>query len=439
MEFITEPERKTPIVRKVDVLVLGGGPAGLGAAIAAARMGARTLLVERYGFLGGNATAGLVESIGGAFSRSGDWVVGGVTKEIIERAVKAGAAVERPSIDLGYRRQEAWNSVFIDSELFKYVLDEIVGESNVEVLLHSMAVAPLIDGKKINGVIVENKSGRQAILSQVVVDATGDGDMAARAGAPFEKGRKEDGLTMPMCTSFRVGNAYRKPYDPEEVHRLMEEMRKKGALPLHRTSVGYLGIRDGVISEVAVTMLIGDITDVEDLTRCEIQGRRDAMRLLKFWKQHLPGYEDAYLLAFAPQIGTRESRRILGGYVLTGDDVRRRRKFKDGIALGSWPIDVHNPSGKGSRDDTNEPLHGIYEIPYRCLVPQGIDGLLVAGRCISVTREALGSTRVMATCMAIGEGAGTAAALAANEESKPRVIDTQRLRRTLSEHGTTLA
>ena len=434
---LTEPAREIPVVREVEVLVVGGGPAGIGSAVAAARNGARTLLVERYGFLGGMATAGLVRGISGVRIH-GKRVVGGIPWELVLRMEALGGAASdagsRPGVPPDFP---------VDAEVLKYVANEMVLEAGAEMRLHTLGVDVVTEEDHIRGIIVESKSGRQAILAQVVVDATGDGDVAARAGVPFDKGRPGQGGMQNMTLVMILGGLdtdqlwkewagdFDRVCQNERLRRLLTEAHERGEVPVFggpwvRGSVK--GVRPGEMY-VNVVRQWGDATNVEDLTRAEIDGRRHVMAFVDFFKAHVPELADCRLVQTGTQVGLRETRRIHGDYTLTLDDVLAGGGFPDVIARGAHGVDIHPPST--AEDQVYTRLEQDYGISYRCLLARGVDNLLVAGRCISATHEALATSRVMGTCMALGQAAGTAAALAVRAGITPRELDVPELRRTL--------
>lgn len=457
MDAIVEASKKIPITKKVDVLVVGGGPGGFPAAVAAARRGAKTLLVERYGFLGGLATSDLVGPLHGYATMSGRKILGGIPQEIVHRMIDLGGA----SKDLTHQ-----GGVPFDPEILKYVADSMVEEAGVQILFHSLATNTIVESNNIKAVIIENKSGRQAVVADIVIDATGDGDIAAFAGAPFEKGRSVDGMTEPMGTMFRIGGV--KALTADERKKAVEivgEAIRTGKIRAFHPRNGQLGstIRTGETT-MCVTRFAGDGNKVEELTRAEIQIRKDTLDIVKFYRENVPGYESIYLLDTPAQVGVRETRQIIGEYVLNADDVLKVRKFDDAVARGAWFIDIHCPLGrigpyshvcssnckieppcKVLREHKDKLLDEIYlpkdewyDIPYRCLVPKKIDNLLVSGRCASFTHEAMAATRVMGTCMAIGQAVGTAAALAVDGKVKPRELDVSLLQNALIEDGVPL-
>jgi len=455
VKTIEEPARDIPVVEEVDVLVVGGGLAGMMAAIAAARNGAATVLVERYGFLGGMATSALVGPLASVRHRyGGGRLVGGIPWEMIRRMERHGGALLEP-IDYGKARSAlrtpATDSdppvnkgdVPFDPEVLKWVADQMAVEAGVRLRYHTFATDVIEDGDRIAAVVVESKSGRQALSGAVVVDATGDADIAARAGVPYEVGRPEDGALQPMSLIFRLGGVNTdalgdigRPYIHPPIRRLAEEFVADGKLPVFGGPWTCWGstIRRG---EVFVNMvrLWGDGTDVGTLTRNEITGRRHIQQFVRFLRENFPEFADCYLLDSGPQIGVRETRRIAGEYRLTAEDIRACRRFTDAIALAGHIIDIHSPAGTFSQ--VREKV-APYQIPYRCLLPKGVRNLLVAGRAISATHEAHASLRVMGTGMAVGQAAGTAAALAARRDGNPHDLDAAALRGTLVEQGAIL-
>jgi len=422
-----------------DVLVCGGGPSGIGAAVAAARNGADTLLVERYGFLGGMATAGLVNPFMPYFAGD-EQIIEGVFQEIIDRlAAKGGCG--------GQERCRAF-----DPEILKIVADEICLESGVKLLLHAFLSGARLGGRgssragsagaspsRLDSVQVTCKPREREIKARVYVDATGDADLAHLAGVPCEKGRGSDGLTQPMTLNFRIGGVEldRIP-SREEVTKLYLAARDEGRIDCPRNDMLYFTTtRDGEVHFNTTRVIHSDGTSAEDLTRAEIESRRQVAQIAGFLRQDVAGFERAYVQMTGTQIGVRETRRIVGEYVLTADDVLGARKFEDCIARGSYPVDIHDPDGGGTVLKHLQPGES-YDIPYRCLVPLAVDNLLVAGRPISSTHEAHSSLRVMPIACAVGQAAGTAAALCVRDNVTPRALDTGLLQRTLVAQGANL-
>lgn len=431
-------------VQEYDVLVVGGGPAGIAAAVASARAGARTAIVERYGFLGGNATAGLVGPFMTSFSDDGKTqLVKGVFNEMVLRMEEIGGAIHPERVRAG----SAYAGFFIkghdhvtpfEPEAVKLVAAEMLEEAGVDMFLHSFVMDALAEDGKVTGIVLVNKSGVQALRAAITVDCSADGDVAYRAGCEMAFGRDEDGLTQPMTMFFRVAgvdDAEIQRYvdeHPEEqhllFHALIEEKRKTGEWRVPKNHLGiYRTIQPGVY-RVNTSRVQGlDGTNVRDLTRAEIEGRRQAFELLDFFREYIPGFRNATLIDTAVQIGVRETRRIVGEYTLTADDLSSGRSFEDVIALYGYPIDIHSPDTVTTEFDGKFHTANIYQLPYRILVPKSIDGLLVAGRCVSATHEALGAIRVMPCAFALGQAAGAAAALACGDGVQPRRVDTRKL------------
>ncbi len=434
MQTIRDPARDIPVVENVEVLVLGGGPAGIHAAAAAARGGAKTMLVERYGFLGGMATAGLVGPILGVYHwGTGRRILGGIPWEMLQRMSDQGGAL----------LHEKGFHVPFDPEVLRFAADKVVIEAGARLRLHSVAVDAVTEDGRITAVIIESKSGRQAIKAKVVVDSTGDGDIASRAGAPFELGRPEDGALQPFTLVFRLANVdllkIKHIYDTKigyvaaDVRKLMLKAVQAGELPPFGGPWIMKGstVRDNE-AFVNVVRLWGSALDAEVLTNNEITGRDHVMRFVKFFKENIDGMRDCYLMDSASQIGIRETRRFTGDYILSEEDLINEKIFDDSIAMGGHIIDIHAPDGTSEQRRDAVPA---YQIPYRCLVPKKIENLIVAGRTVSTTHVAHASIRVMGTCMGIGQGAGVAAALAAKGDGVARHVNTEDLRSCLKDLG----
>jgi hypothetical protein len=426
MHTLVEPPREIPIADEVDVLVVGGGPAGIAAATAAARLGARTMLVERYGYLGGLASGGLVLVMCGVFDPQGERRIDGLFWEMMQRLGEVdGLAEESPT------------RLHVDSEWFKIVADELCIEAGVVLRLHSWAVDALVEGERVKGAIVESKSGRQAILARVCVDASGDGDVAARAGAAY------DMRTMRIGLDFKVGgvdlaayHAWRKAH-PEQASALRDEVRAQGGCPLGAGATPYsdqgvywvnvLGLanREGTAARQGLPggVFAGELSalDVQDLTFAEVELRRQIAAGLDFYRRNVPGYRDVRLLAIASELGVRDSRRVRGVHPLTRTEIEEGVGFADVVGMTGAVYGGH-------------PL----QVPYRALVPETLEGLLVSGRCISVDDGLIHDMRVIPPCMLTGQAAGTAAALSLQAGVALRALDPARLRAQLAADGVLL-
>jgi hypothetical protein len=446
MKTIREKARLTPVANEVDVLVCGGGPAGAAAAISAARSGARTLLVEAQGCLGGMWTLGL-QVHATCFNDGRRVIVGGIAREIIDRLCALGAA-EDPEAKLKTTPPSAYSLFYsaFDPDRMKGVLDQMAGEAGVRTLFHTACVGALVEKGRVGGVITESKSGRQAIRSAVTIDCTGDADVAFFAGAPTIKGREGDGKCQPVTLTFMLaGVDYEKACrwaeaDPAEREAVERRARARGDLTVpQRIGLGAPMLAPGVTYHNVTRILDVDTTSAADLSRAQIEGRRQVFEVVQYYRSCIPGFEACRLAAIAPLLGLRESRRIEGVYTLTADDVVKARAFEDGIARQNYYIDMHNPAGLGlegrSGGQLRPPVGSFYEVPYRCLVPIEREQLLVAGRCISADREALGSARTTVCCAEMGQAAGLAAAWAVRDGCSVREIDGASLKQALARLG----
>jgi hypothetical protein len=445
--------QSVPVTAEAEVVVVGGGPAGIAAAIAAARMGARTLLVEQYGFLGGMATAGLVGPFMTSYDIRGEKpIIEGVFREVVDRLVALGAAIDPAAVDGfsaygGYHAYGHEHVTPFDPEGLKYVAQEMVLEAGAALKLHRFFLDAQVKEGRVSHLIVAGKSGLEAFGCQQVIDTTGDADVAARSGVPYASGRAGDGLLQPVSLFFRVANvddaavqAYMDEHPEDESFRaIVAEAMAKGEFSHTKNwFTMFRTVRPGVWWANVSRVHQVDATDAEDLTRAEIEGHRQVLYLVDFLRKRIPGFQDCALIDTGAQIGVRETRRIVGEYVLTAEDVLAARRFEDAIARVSFPIDIHDPQGGGGRFEG--PRDGpYYTIPYRCLVPANgdrtPDNMLVAGRPISATHEAHGSLRVMPPCFATGQAAGTAAALALETGVAPRQVDVTLLRASLEQQG----
>jgi hypothetical protein len=404
-----------------DVIVIGGGPGGVPAAVAAARNGMKVLLVERYGFLGGMATAALVHPY--MTYKAGDQIIiKGLFKEFLDILQENNAILD--------------DRVHFDAEPMKWILDRFVLDAGVDLLLHSSAIGVLKTDHEIKAVRVFYKEGVEDLSADVFIDSTGDGDIAAWAGAQIEIGRKSDGACQPMTASFRMANVNIEMMpDNKEIFRLYDEAKAKGEINNPREDVLHFKSVHPDVIHFNTTRIIGkSALDSWQMTDAEIQGRRQVDEMVRFLKKYISGFENSYLMKMGTQIGVRESRRVIGKYILTAENVLEARHFDDGIACASYNIDIHNPAGSGTELKSLEP-GTYYQIPYRCLVPNNIVNLIIASRCISADHAAHSSLRVQPIVWAIGQAGGTAAALCVKNKIKPEEVDTQELRKLLSEQG----
>jgi hypothetical protein len=451
--------RTAQIAASTDVLVVGGGPAGIGAAVGAAQAGARVVLTERYGFLGGAATAQLVNPFMSAHTQEpilrtggkmtlypvdhghGERVIKGLLVELMKRLLDKNGAIE-PSQETGFLMP-------FDPEILKIVLMDLVDDSGVEVLLHSFA-STYIPDKDYPAVVFETKSGPVIIKAKCIVDCTGDGDIAVLAGAPFEIGRENDGLTQPMTLYFRMAGFQKEPFfnyvklHPEQwygVFGLWDLIKKAGLegmpdLPREDLLMFTSPHPNEVsVNSTRVVKVLG--VDVWDLSRAEWESRRQMMQVAHFLTSYVPGFENSYPVQSGVQVGIRETRRIIGDYKLCGEDIIEARKFPDCIARCAYPLDIHNPLGKGTRIERLPPGES-YDIPIRSLFPKNCDRLLVAGRCISGTHEAHSSYRIMPEAMATGQAAGVSAAFCALENTDIRALKVNVIQYELLRQGVDL-
>ena len=445
-------------MNEYDVLVVGGGNAGCAAAIAAARHGAKTLLVERYGFLGGTATAAMVGPWM-TFHSGEKRIVGGIAQEIVDRLVRMGGSPGHLHDSSDY----VPTITPFDPEIHKALLFEMMEEAGVHLLLHAYFLRAVMDGESVAGAVFATVAGEREYRARITIDATADAYVAASAGVATQQG-DERGRVQPATLIFRLSHvdlaktaAYLRMH-PDQMrtslkthertapaltavaglYELWHEAQAKGDVNIPREVVSFF--ISPYPDEVTVNMTrVVDIDplDPDDLTRAEVAARGQAMQLFHFFRDRVPGFENSRIAATATQIGIRESRRIVGVYTLTRDDVLEARRFDDAVARSAYPIDIHNPSGTGTATHRLRPGES-YEIPYRCLVPAKVERLLVAGRCISTTHEALASTRLTPTVMTLGQAAGTAAALAEQDHVALRDLDTAKLRGALTKDGVIL-
>jgi hypothetical protein len=449
-----------PVAADVDVLVAGGGPTGVAAALSAARSGARVLLVERLGFLGGSATAAQVPAFA-PFSDRTKSIVRGIGWEVLTAMLaRTGRPIPDPDVYETPQDRARMDWVPIDVEVLKCLYDDLCEAAGVEVLFHTFVPEVVQGGAYLDGVVLANKGGLSLARAKVFIDATGDADLAARAGCPFEQG-DEAGNTQGMTLCFTVANGSREAYlgyvyqtGDGFLARLVAEARAAGDYDLPDASLVGMSFKNETVAGINMGHVYGhDGTDARRLSRAEREGRRVVQRLLPFLRKYVPGQQELFLVSTGPVIGVRETRRIVGDYTLTLDDYLARRTFPDDIARNAYFIDIHavtteqaarakaisdaaghGEKGKPRRSHALPPgeSHGI---PYRCLLPQGVENLLVAGRSLSADRAVQGAARVMPFCFAMGEAAGLAAGMAARGTGRVRDVDIVELRSRLRAQG----
>lgn len=445
MMDIQEPARRTRVIGEYEVVVLGGGPAGLLAAAAAARHGASVVLVERYGFLGGMGTAAGVSNFCGLHANvRGEirQVVHGTVDELLDR-MRALDGLNEPHELFGRIRAQAY-----DLSAYKCAADQLLEASGASVLFHALAVGVVHnDDGQPDVLLLETKSGRVGVRGRVFIDCSGDADLAHWAGVPYEKG--DAGQMLYPTLMFKVGNvdAGRAGEAWRVIPRLMDEAEAEGAFRFPRRGAIVRPQKRPYEWRVNVTQLrqpdgsAADGTDVQSLTEAELEGRRQIVNFVQFLRARVPGFENAYILDIAPQVGIRETRRILGETVVTRDDVVQCVDFDDSIGVNGWPLEIH-AAGDVKWVWPEPGSRGYNQLPYRMLLPRqdaGIHNLLVAGRCASMTHEGQSAARVSGSCFVMGEAAGTAAAMAVRATpagiARPAGIDITLLQRKLEEQG----
>lgn len=447
---ITESARELGVRKEVDVLVVGGGPSGIIAAQAAAEDGLRVTLIESRSFLGGNMTIGL--PVLGFLGQKGNQIIKGLPQKFIDRLKAKDAASEHRPCPLHM------SLTLVEPEAVKTVALEMLVESGVDVQFYTFCSSVIMEGDELKGVIVESKAGREAILAKTVIDCSGDADVAYRAGVPCEYGNEHGGV-QPPTLMFCLGGVdteklrlsiseeprtYLTDFIPAEyfgqnnqfivvgLRSLIQQAEEEGLkLPVERTIL-ITGLRKGEIW-VNMTRVNGvNGTDPDSLTYGEIEGRKQIQDVEQYLIKYVPGFEQAYFMKTAPFLGIRETRRIVGQYVMNQEDVLGCAHFEDAVAVASYPLDIHHPEGGGC---TLTWCGDCYDIPYRSLIPQRVKNLIVAGRAISTTHEAMSAIRVMAPCMAMGEAAGRAAKMAVKLGIPPAAIEVKQLQEELLEKG----
>jgi hypothetical protein len=435
---VREEARQVPLIGEYDVVVVGGGPAGLMSAAAAAKQGLSTIIIERYGFLGGAGTMGGLSTFCGLHARvDGDdrRVIRGFTDELLDR-VDAMGGLNAPHLTIEDRIQ----AQAFDISVYKMAADDFLLDAGAEILFHAVVAGlTMRTPEEIDAVIVESKSGRQAVRGRIFIDGSGDGDLAVWSGAPFEVSER---LLYPSLM-FRINGV-----DPDRagqawktIGRLMDEAEAAGTHRFPRKKPLVRPQRNPIEWRSNLTQLSNpdgspvDGTDVHQLTHGELQGRRQSRETFEFIKAVTPGFEDSYIVDLAPQIGIRETRRIIGEYQLSEDDIRDCVDFDDTIGVNGWPVEAHVEGTVEFRFPRSEHTRGFNQLPYRMILPQRVENLLVVGRCASMTQWGQSSARVTGPCFVMGQAAGTAAGLALATGSRPRDIDVAALQRQLESDG----
>jgi glycine/D-amino acid oxidase-like deaminating enzyme len=436
---LTEPAREIPVFGEYEVVVLGGGPAGMAAAVSAARAGRSTLLIERYGFLGGMGTAAGVTNFCGLHANvHGEirQVVHGVADDLLARIAALGG-LNTPHALFGKTVAQAY-----DTAAYKIAADELLLSAGVQVLFHALAAGVVMDSaSRVKALLVETKSGRVAVVGQSFIDCSGDGDLAAWAGAPYEKGDGAGHMLYPS-TMFRIngvdpqraGNAW------EIIPGLMAQAQAAGRWRFPRKGAIVRPQKSGIEWRVNLTQLANargdamDGTDARELSDAELQGRRQIASVAGFLKE-VPGFEASYIVDIAPQVGIRETRRVHGRYMLTERDVLDCASFDDTVGVNGWPLELHLKGDVEFRWPKIPDSRGFNHLPYRMIVPLGLDNLWVAGRCASMTHEAQSAARVTGACFVMGQAAGTAADLALQASCAAADVDAAKLQARLEAAG----
>ncbi|MGY1661826.1 FAD-dependent oxidoreductase [Geodermatophilus sp. SYSU D00705] len=439
MSWVEEPGRRTAVLGEYDVVVLGGGPAGVMAAAAAARAGRSTILVERNGYTGGAGSAGGLSTFCGLHARvhgEDRQVIHGLADELLAR-IDALDGLNPPHLSFADRiLAQAY-----DISAYKIALDDLLVESGVTLLFHALAVGVVMaDENTVDALLVESKSGRGAIRGRVFVDGSGDGDLAAWAGAPYEKTDPAHGMLYPSLM-FRINGV-----DPEAAHAtydrlpdLMDEAELGGRFSFPRKRPIVRPQRNPLEWRANITQLRNpdgsaiDGTDVWQLTRGELQGRRQVRDVFPFYREEVPGFAAAYVVDIAPDIGIRETRRIVGAYQLSEDDILDCADFPDAIGVNGWPVEAH-VAGDVEIRWQRQP-RGYNQLPFRMVVPQRLTNTYVVGRCASMTHEGQSSARVTGPCFAMGQAAGTAADLVLSAGVAVGDVDVAKLQARLVEDG----
>jgi ribulose 1,5-bisphosphate synthetase/thiazole synthase len=424
-----------PLLTECDVLVVGGGPAGSMAGVAAARQGVRTIILERHGFLGGNLTAAGIDTMYGFYTVGENPVrtIGGIPDEVIGRLENLDACYERPNT------YGSGIGITFSVEHLKLVLEELALEAGAQILYHALVPDVYVEDGKLAGVVLATKEGLRRVSARITIDATGDADVVARAGGAYEKAG-EAGPIQSCTTVFfmaNVGIDKAKAFGKEALWAEMERANQSGEYNLPRIEGSFHATPYPGMIETNMTRVANvDATDIVATSAAETEGRRQAQEYTRFLRDKVPGFEGAYLVKTGCHIGVRETRRIIGDYVLQKEDVLKGKRFEDAITRCGMPIEDHH-AGSDTRWVYVED-YGFYDIPFRCLIPRGLDNVLAAGRCLSATHDAHASARSSAPAMGMGQAAGLAAAMAFEENKFIHDTDVSALQQRLREWGAPL-
>ncbi len=424
-------------MKHYDLIVVGGGLSGVAAAVSAAREGLQVLLVEKSGCLGGAISNNLVYPF--------TWYWTTDPKDDTKKYLNAGIFAlmrekEKAYIDECNDKVYASYEYCFKPEFYKLLLDDLVTESGVDVLFHSLLVDVKTENRQITGIVLATVSGLTEVTSDFFIDATGNGDLFAFAGCDYQLGRESDGFCQPMTTCFRMSNVDMNLFKEDTIYlqNKYKELQSQGVIKNPRENLlWFTGIGEDIVHFNTTRVVKMDPTDPVELSKAEIIARKQIHETVRFLKEHSKAFENSTVISIATEIGVRESRKLKGVHILTQDELKECIEFDDTIALGNYAIDIHSPDGSGTTM-YHFKKGEYYRIPYRSLLPKEYDNLLVAGRCISATHEAQAAIRIMSICACMGEAAGTAAAICNRSGMDFHTVDIKELRRRLLENGAVL-